>query len=217
MKSKGKIQLFWYIHSLLYKIMPSIVESKCNKPMLLFDTFRYTQGKVLSTTIYWKCENRSCPGHAIQYGSNPSSMKKLHNHDDDKTKRKVEEFRTKLKRRSEDSPQPVKRIYREHLISLYTMSPQITPMFHEIKNSLYKTRNTSYPPAPCTIDDANIEGIWSKTSNGEQFILHNSIHPIFGTLESLKQLSNRDNDRYFLMEHLNHAQIHSINYMQFIR
>ena len=28
-------------------------------------------------------------------------------------------------------------------------------MFHEIKNSLYKTRHTSYPPAPCTIDDAN--------------------------------------------------------------
>ena len=53
------------------------------------------------------------------------------------------------------------------------MSPQITPMFHEIKNSLYKTRNTSYPPAPCTIDNVNIEGIWSKTLNGEQFILHN--------------------------------------------
>ena len=39
------------------------------------------------------------------------------------------------------------------------MSPQITPMFHEIKNSLYKTRNTSYPPAPCTVDEVNIEGI----------------------------------------------------------
>ena len=91
----------------------------------------------------------------------------------------------------------MKRIYRKQLISLYTTSPQITPMFHEIKNSLYKTGNTSYPPAPCTIDDVNIEGIWSKTLNGKQFILHDSKHPIFGTLESLKQLSKSDNDHLF--------------------
>ena len=141
----------------------SIVESKSNKLMLLLDTFRYTQDKVLSTTIYWKCENRSCSAPAIQYGSNPPSMKKPHNHDDDEMKGKVEEFKTNLKRRIEDSPQPVKRIYREQQrISLYTMSPQISPftlICHEIKNSLYKTRNTSYPFAPCTIDDVNIEGI----------------------------------------------------------
>ena len=68
-------------------------------------------------------------------------------------------------------------------------------MFHEIKPSLYQTKNTSYPPAPCTIDNVNIEGILSETLNGEQFILHNSIHPIFGRLESIKQLSKSDNDR----------------------
>ena len=124
-------------------------------------------------------------------------MKKPHNHDDDEMKCKVEEFRTNLKRRIENSPQPVKRIYREQLISLYITSPQITSMFHEIKNLLYRTRNTSYPPAPCTIDDVNIEGIWSKTLNREQFILHNSKHPIFGTLESFKQLSKSDNDHLF--------------------
>ena len=87
--------------------MLSIVESKSNKPMLLLDTFRYTQDKVLSTTIYWKCENRSCSGRAIQYGSNLLSMKKPHNHDADEMKCKVE---TNLKPRIEDSPQPVKRI-----------------------------------------------------------------------------------------------------------
>ena len=70
-------------------------------------------------------------------------------------------------------------------------------MFHKIKNSLYQTRNTSYPPAPCTVDDVNIEGIWSDLLNGEQFILHNSKHPIFGRLESLKQLSKSDNDHLF--------------------
>ena len=109
----------------------------------------------------------------------------------------MEEFRTNLKRRIEDSSQTVKRVYREQLISLYTTSPQITSMFHEIKNSLHKTRNTSYSVAPCTIDDVNIEGIWSKTLNGEQFILNNSKHPIFGTLQSLKKLSKSDNDHLF--------------------
>ena len=73
----------------------------------------------------------------------------------------------------------------------------MTPMFHKIKNSLCQTRNTSYPPVPCTIDDVNIEVIWSKTLNGEHLILYNSIHPIFRRLESLKQLSKNDNDHLF--------------------
>ena len=46
--------------------MLSIVESKRNEPMLLRDTFRYTQDKILKTTIYWKYENRSCLGRVIQ-------------------------------------------------------------------------------------------------------------------------------------------------------
>ena len=33
--------------------------------------------------------------------------------------------------------------------------------------------------------------------NSEQFILHNSKQPIFGRLESLKQLSKSDNDHLF--------------------
>ncbi|CAF1015501.1 unnamed protein product [Rotaria sordida] len=73
-------------------------------------------------------------------------------------------------------------------------------MFHEMKNSLYKTRNISYPPALRTIDHVNIEGIWSKTLNRQQFILYNSKHPIVGTLESLKQLSKSDNDYLFFDE-----------------
>ena len=122
-------------------------------------------------------------------------MKKPHNYDGDEMKWKVEEFRMNLKRHIEDSSQPVnRRIYSEQLISLYTRSPQMTPMFHEIKNSFYQTRNTSYPPAPRTIDDVNIEGIWSKTLNGKEFILHNSRPPIFGAFESLKQLSKSDKD-----------------------
>ena len=106
----------------------------------LLDTFRYTQDKILNAAIYWKCKNCSCPGRAVEYGSNPSSMKKPQNHDDDEMICKVEEFRTNLKRRIEDPPQPMKRIDREQPISLYTTSPQMTSMFHEIKNSLYQTR-----------------------------------------------------------------------------
>ncbi|CAF3448584.1 unnamed protein product [Rotaria sp. Silwood2] len=91
----------------------SIVESKRNKPTLLLDTFRYTQDKILNTTIYWKCENRSCPGCAIQYGTNSPSMKKSQNYNDDEMKCKVEEFRMNLKWRIEDLPYSVKKIYRE--------------------------------------------------------------------------------------------------------
>ena len=84
--------------------MLSIVESKRKKPTLLLDNFRYTRDKIVHTTIYWKCEIRSCPGRAIQYDSNAPKIKKLHNHDGDEMKCKVEEFRMSLKRRIEYSP-----------------------------------------------------------------------------------------------------------------
>ena len=42
--------------------MSTIVESKRKKPTLLLDSFRYIQDKIINTTIYRKCENRSCPG-----------------------------------------------------------------------------------------------------------------------------------------------------------
>ena len=67
-----------------------------------------------------------------------------------------------------------------------------------VKTSLYKARNTSYPPAPRTFDDINIEGVLSKTLNGEQFVFNNSKYLIFGPLESLKQLSTSDNDHFFV-------------------
>ncbi|CAF4510547.1 unnamed protein product, partial [Didymodactylos carnosus] len=73
-------------------------------------------------------------------------------------------------------------------------------MFHEMKNSLYKTRNDSYPPAPHTVNDVKIEGIWRKTLSGESFVLLDSIHPIFGTTESLQQLSTCDNTHLFMDE-----------------
>ncbi len=90
-------------------MMPTIVESKRKKPTLLLDNFRYTQDKIINTTIYWKCGNRSCPGRAIQYDLNPPSMKKPNNHEGDEIKCKVEEFRMNLKRRIEDSPRTVKK------------------------------------------------------------------------------------------------------------
>ena len=74
---------------IIKKKMLSIVESKRKKSTLLLDGFRYTQDKVFNTTIYWKRGNRSCPGCAIQYGSNPPSMKNPHNRDGDEMKCKM--------------------------------------------------------------------------------------------------------------------------------
>ncbi|CAM4874402.1 unnamed protein product [Rotaria socialis] len=166
--------------------MSTIVESKRKKPTLLLDNFRFTRDKIINTTIYWKCEDRSCLGRAVQCDLNSPFMKQPHNHEGDEIKCKVEEFRMNLKQRIEDSPQPVKKIYREQIISLYTTSSQITQftsMFHEMKTSLYNARNTSYPSAPRNIDDVMIEGICSKTLN-----------------ESLKQLSESDHGHLFFDE-----------------
>ena len=46
-------------------MMSSIVQSKHSKPTLLLDNFRFTQDKIINTTICWKCEDRSSPTRVI--------------------------------------------------------------------------------------------------------------------------------------------------------
>ena len=48
----------------------------------------------------------------------PTVHEELHNHNGNEIKCKMEEFRMKLKRRIEHSPQPIKEVYREELIFL---------------------------------------------------------------------------------------------------
>jgi hypothetical protein len=60
----------------------------------------------------------------------------------------------------------------------------------------------NYPPTPRAVDDVKIEGIWRNTLSGEPFILLDLKYPIFGIIESLKQLSICDSQHLYSIHSL---------------
>ena len=51
-----------------------------------------------------------------------------------------------------------------------TIAP-VLPTFSSMRSSLYRKRRERLPPLPRSVEDLNFEGEWSKTLNGEDFML----------------------------------------------
>ncbi|CAF1019972.1 unnamed protein product [Didymodactylos carnosus] len=143
--------------------MYSVIETQKGKPCLLFNGYRYLKDRTRNNNVYWRCENRSnCSGRATQEDNSAPILTAPHSHEPDEKRNACEEFRTKLKRRIRDEPLSVRKLFRSKLISAQTTNPSgvsILPQFLEIKNSLYDTKNETYPRLPKLIDDVKIEGM----------------------------------------------------------
>ena len=73
--------------------VPSVVQIKLKKPVSLLNNFRFAPDNIVSSTVYWKCEECSCCRHVIQQGSKLPSLKKQHNHDGNEVKSKIKEIK----------------------------------------------------------------------------------------------------------------------------
>ncbi|CAF4557254.1 unnamed protein product, partial [Didymodactylos carnosus] len=85
-----------------------------------------------------------------------------------------------------------RKIFGQELVKLQTKNSdqvQSISMFEQIKTSLYSARNESFPPPPKTLADEKVDGKWSQTLNNEPFLLPDTQNLIFGTIESLDELS----------------------------
>ena len=150
----------------------TLQKEKC----LLFREFRHLCDRIRNENTYWRCELRStCPGRASQKRDGEPTVTSPHNHEPNEQRSEAERFKTTLKRRIREDPTPIRKIFRTELISEYTTNPQnvcALPQFFEIKNSLYRTKNQTYPAFPKSINDVTIEGkIYSAKC---AFILYHS-------------------------------------------
>ncbi|CAF1326860.1 unnamed protein product [Didymodactylos carnosus] len=170
----------------------SIVDSKRKKAVLILNDYRYTQDRIRNNNTYWKCEDRSCTGRASQKCPDDPKKTQQHSHSPNQDQCNVEEFTTNVKKRIREESEPVRKIFRQELVKLRTKNPdqvQSVPMFEQIKTSLYSARNESFPPPPETLADVKVDGKWSQTLNNEPFLLPDTQNLIFGTIESLDELS----------------------------
>ena len=141
--------------------MYSMVDTSKGKKCLLFDDYRYLCDRIRNTTTYWRCEKfQGCPDRAIQKRDEPPSILSPHNHDPDKEQNGITKFKFNLKNRVREEQVSLKQLYRSELVKRYTSNPDdvsILPQFHQMKNSLYRTKNENYPPLPRSIDGVSIE------------------------------------------------------------
>jgi hypothetical protein len=143
--------------------MYTIVETTKGKQCLLFDEYRYLCDRIRNTRTYWRCEHHAgCRGRAKQNGDAAPVLTSTHNHDAPKETNTVAEFKAVLKHRVREEATPMTQIYRSELIKRYTNDPDDVaslPLFRQLKNTLYRTKNEHYPPLPRSINEVSIEGM----------------------------------------------------------
>ncbi|CAF3857569.1 unnamed protein product [Rotaria sordida] len=179
--------------------MFSVTETTKGKQCLLFDEYRYHRERIRNTTTYWRCERiGDCRGRVIQRGDDLPIVTSPHNHDPNKIRNEIEQFKTGLKKSIRETQTPIKKIYRSELIKRYSSSPDDVcelPMYHQIKNSLYRTKNENYPSVPESINEFVLEGKWRMSLDNQDFIIidhHNPRFITFGTAQSLQDLCAAD-------------------------
>ena len=142
--------------------MISTTETSKGKKCLLFNEYRYYCDRIRNTTTYWRCgHGGGCIGRAVQKGDELPVVTSMHNHDPDKQRNDIEKFKTDIKHQIREVQTPIKQIYRSELLQRYSNSPEdvpALPQYHQIKNSLYRTKNENYPTLPKSIDEIALEG-----------------------------------------------------------
>lgn len=142
--------------------MFSVTETSKGKKCLLFEEYLYHRERIRNTTTYWRCAyGDGCRGRAVQRNEDLPVVTSSHNHDPDKHRNELEQFKTDLKKHIRDEQTPIKQIYRSELLKRYSSSPEKVsglPQYHQIKNSLYKTKNENYPSLPECISELVLEG-----------------------------------------------------------
>lgn len=105
-----------------------------------------------------------------------------HNHEPDAVDVKVLRFMEKIKQRSKEETKPVPAIYEEErclirseeFIESEPDHHNITssfPTFYACKSALYRQRGKEIPKLPITPQDIVLEGKWTRTNAGDNFLV----------------------------------------------
>lgn len=178
---------------------------------LVIDGFTYTKSRQRGNRIYWDCEKvraRECTARAVTQSikrpldpivvlSGPATSKHGHpaNHDAVKAKALLEE----VKKVAEEQPAlPPAVIVRDALATAPGRVLSQLPLRNNIRQTICRVRRKNLPEKPNSIEDLeDLPDEYTKTSLGEQFVLHDNRHTkdedegrviVFGTRKNIEIL-----------------------------
>ena len=133
---------------------------------------------------YWRCVKRTCPARITTKDEEFLQQTAGCNHPVDAVDCEVQAIRSQVRKRACEEVTPVTAIDNEQLISLNnhpkrnSIAPKL-PSFTSLKSSLYGNQHSRQPPLPKTRDEIRVEGDWTKTLTGENFLLRIFFHTVF--------------------------------------
>lgn len=178
--------------------------NRLGKQNLIHNGFKFHIKTRRGDRIYWQCSTRGCHSTINTLNSIPTKIARNHNHQPDPTKLKVESILQTMKDRSRDELTPIPTIYEEELVKLRNREwnddtqqlVQQIPTFQSCKDQFYNQRHKTLPALPTSLADLQLQGEWTETTTGQQFLLAddntNGRILLFSTQQNLTHLAAAD-------------------------
>jgi len=169
---------------------------------LLKDGYKYSIRSRRNDRCYWRCVNRDCRGTVTTLNNIPIAFGQDHNHPSDYLGLAAAAFINTVKNKCREEVTPVTAIYDEEIQNLLSREAdgdvenvisQI-PTFYSCKTALYHSRSKTLPKLPATRTDIDLQGEWTETMTGQNFLLcddNNDMNEriiVFATDDNLRNL-----------------------------
>jgi hypothetical protein len=146
---------------------------------------------------YWKCKKEpNCHVTAITDGDQLLQNRGQHQHQAEASLPRMMNLQHHAKEVARQQPHlPMKRVYAETYGNINVADEREIdhlPSMNAIKSSLYRSRAKRLPGVPHTRAEVNLEGEWTQTIDGRDYVLANDGIDdrliIFGTMQNLRLL-----------------------------
>ncbi|XP_069102956.1 uncharacterized protein [Argopecten irradians] len=185
------------------QIQVTFLRNKFGRQTIAYNGYIYCVKNNRGERTYWRCTIPDCPATLSTRNNIPTGNGCYpYNHPQDHAKITALEIMENIRTRCVEEGKPIPRIYEEMVTKLRThvsnndtlSTVQHLPTFQSSKTLLYNARRTQTPQLPKTIQDINLEGMWTETTAGEEFLLLDDGDRIiaFATSSDLINLCNAD-------------------------
>ena len=169
---------------------------------LVIDGHKFVIKSRREERVYWTCSNRACPSRVTTREGILVRHNAHHIHEPDNFHIETDDVMQKMRKRCRKETTPIPTIYKEEVSALRNrdwneQSVELVKRiqtFEGCKSQLYRERSKDRPVLPKRRQDIRLEGEWTETSAGEQFLLIDEGEEnrmlVFATQTNLEHLCN---------------------------
>lgn len=206
------------------KMQVEFIKSRKGGDILCLNSYRLHLNYRRNGKIYWKCLHTGCKTTAISENGEVLSSKGTHSHPPEQRQIEVKKAVESAKQLAKENAfLPMKRAYRQAFQEVDLNNEEIMdemPSFSKYKSSMYRARSSRLPPLPHTRAEVELNGEWTQTKDGRNFIISNDGDVdrliLFGTQQNLRFLCDADTiymDGTFQIAPEMFQQVYSIHVM----